>query len=184
MLRVLLLTIFLPVVICPPVSSGSTLFVGDSLTGTVPGYVELVGGGERAITYHIADSILHIQDAGYYQRIVLELGIHGVHGSDRLYYNNPDLFKYRYWQLIDSAREHAGEVVIVNIPWLDWNSAKSAKAQEFNALIDELAGRMHICVADAWGAMEQCGPPCIGEDGFHPNARGHELIAREVLGCY
>ena len=30
---------------------------------------------------------------------------------------------------------------------------------------------------------EGCGLECIGEDGFHPNELGYELIAQEMEGC-
>jgi len=170
---------FLPIVTEP----GPVLYVGDSLTSATPGYVELVGEGERAITYHLGDSILYLQEAGYHRRIVLELGFHAVHGSDRLYYNNPDLFRYRYHQLIREARDHAGEVVIINIPWAIRWKEKEAKATEFNAIIADLADQMDICVADAWTVMQQCGLKCMDEDGYHPNERGYGLIAQEVSKC-
>lgn len=153
------------------------LFVGDSLTAANPGFAV---NGERAVTYHIADSILFLEEAGHYDRIVLELGIHAVRGSDRLYALNPDLFRRRYGQLLDVAQDHAQEVVAVNIPWLDWNATHADRARLFNAIIQGEAEARGIYVVDAWSIMEQCGLACIGEDGFHPNQEGYDRIRRAL----
>lgn len=151
----------------------SIVYVGDSLTQANPGYVQ---NGERAVTYHISDSILWIEESGHYDRIVLELGIHAIHGSDRLYYNNPDLFRRRYAQLLDTALSHAGEVVVINIPWLDWPAAKIERAILFNQIIKEECDQRGIYYIDAWTIIETCGLACIGEDGFHPSQAGYDLI--------
>jgi hypothetical protein len=173
---VLLFSLYLPLVCTGP----ETVYLGDSLTMADPGYI---GVGERVVTYHLADSILWLEDSGYHGRVVLELGIHAVHGSDRLYFDNSDLFRYRYWQLLSAAREHSGEVVVLNIPWLDWGPEKYERAGEFNAIIQELAEGMGVCVVDTWKVMESCGLECIGDDGFHPNDLGYELIRGELAEC-
>ena len=173
---VLLYVVYLPMVYAGP----ETVYVGDSLTMADPGYI---GPGERVVTYHLADSILWLEDSGHHGRVVLELGIHAVHGSDRLYFNNLDLFRYRYWQLLSAAREHSGEVIVLNVPWLDWGPEKYEKTKEFNAIIEELTGRMDICLVDTWKVMEACGLACIGDDGFHPNELGYELIKGELVKC-
>ena len=158
----------------------SVLFVGDSLTSQSPGYVDFAGGGERAITYYLADSILFLEEAGRYDRIVLELGIHAVRGSDRLYTADPVLFRRRYGRLLDVALQHADEVIVVNVPWLDWGPANAEQAQAFNRAIQELASARGVRVVDAWSVMAACGSACIGPDGFHPNALGHQRIAAAV----
>lgn len=157
----------------------SVLYVGDSLTSADPGFAV---GGEKAITYHVADSILFLEEAGDYDRIVLELGVHAVHGSDRLYTLNPELFRRRYGQLLDTALEHADEVVAINIPWLDWGDLKAERARLFNAIIQGEAEARGVYVVDAWSIMEQCGLACIGEDGFHPNQEGYDRIRRALPG--
>lgn len=159
----------------------TVLFVGDSLTQYPTGFAQ---GGERAVTYYLADSILFLEEAGYYDRIVIELGVHAVRGADRLYDDNLALFERRYERLLDTALAHADEVVVINIPWLDWGPENHGQAKLFNFVIEGLASERGVRVIDAWTLMETCGLACIGPDGFHPNQKGHNLIRARLVKYY
>lgn len=163
----------------------SIVYLGDSLTSAAPGYVG--DTGERVIVYHLADAILFLNDMPAPATgqapdvVVLELGIHAVHGSDRVYGCNYELFRRRYGQLLDAAHAAAApRVVAINIPWLDWPANQAARARAFNAIIEEEAAWRMIPVVDAWSLLQDCGPACIGPDGFHPNQQGYDLLATAV----
>lgn len=156
---------------------GDTLVVGDSLAAAVPGFA---GDAERMVTYHVADSILALQEVGRYHTIVIELGVHATHGSDRLYATNPWLFRRRYGQLLDTALEHGDNVIAVNIPWLDWDREHAGRAQALNDIIAEEAAARGVTLVDAYTPMERCALACIAGDGFHPNGRGYGVIAAAV----
>jgi hypothetical protein len=154
------------------------LYIGDSLTGAEPGYT--VQYADTAVVYFLASTTL--EDAGYYQRIVVELGIHAVRhrGPDRKYRDNPDLFRHDYAAMLDVAQKHTREVVVVNIPWLNWGPLRAEQAQEFNTIIQEECELRGIHVVDAWSLFSECGMECIGEDGFHPSQMGYDLLRRAV----
>lgn len=165
-----------------PSTYGRVRYVGDSLTWATPGYIEAAGGGNGVAVYYLANAVLYLEEAGHWTETVIQLGSEAVSGADKLYNRNSELFDRRYRQVVDAAREHSSEVVIVNIPWLNWRADEAAKAQEFNDIIHGIAGEYGICVADAWAVMEACGADCIGEDD-RPNEAGYALIGREVWRC-
>jgi GDSL-like Lipase/Acylhydrolase family len=166
-------------------------FVGDSLTlGTAStdnvgfvGYVTAETGwqAQRYVWYHLADSIVRLEEVGKPDIIVLELGIQALHGSDRLAGVDDELFRRYYGLLLDEATGRASTVIVVNIPWLDWGPEKAERAQLYNQIIAEQAAQYGAAVADVWAPMQTCGLACIGEDNFHPNDEGHRLIAEQVL---
>jgi hypothetical protein len=156
------------------------LYVGDKVTLGVPGIAQ----GEQGVMYHLADAILYLEEAGEYNTIILGLGIHAVQGSDKPYAGHPNLFRRRYARLLDTALGHGQRVIVVNIPWLNWIPEKTARAEKWNGIIQELAAARGVCVVDAWSILNDCGLACISGDGYHPNGRGYGLIGAGVRGCY
>lgn len=180
--------VYLPVVVQSP--PAPDLYLGDKVIGNVPG----VMSGEVAINYHISDAILTLEELRYeggldfdngerLGEIVLGLGVHALQGSDKPYAGHPDLFRRRYGRLLDTALGMGERVIAVNIPWLNWIDEKIPRSERWNGIIAEEAGQRGICVVDAWTVMYTCGMTCISEDGYHPNALGYELLAREVERC-
>lgn len=169
----------------------ASLYLGDNVTGNVPG----IAPGEHVTAFHISDGILLLEEIHYdgiidfdsgerYAEIVLGLGTHAVQGSDKPYAGHPDLFRRRYARLLSTACEHAERVVVVNIPWLNWIPEKVPRALKWNGIIAEEAARHRgVCVVDAWGVMAACGMRCISEDGYHPNAEGYARLALAVGRC-
>jgi hypothetical protein len=158
----------------------AVLYIGDSLTNAEPGYT--MKYADRAIVYFLADAEAHLKDVGHYQRIVVELGIHAVRhrGPDRQYRDNPDLFRRDYAAVLDMAQRHSSEVVVINIPWLNWGPLRAQQAQAFNAIIAEEASKRSIYVVDAWSLFGECGMDCIGKDGFHPSQAGYDLLRHAI----
>lgn len=180
--------VYLPVVVQSP--PAPDLYLGDKVIGNVPG----VMSGEVAINYHISDAILTLEELRYeggldfdngerLGEIVLGLGVHALQGSDKPYAGHPDLFRRRYGRLLDTALGLSDQVVAVGIPWLNWLPEKLPRGERWNAIMAEEASARGVCFADVWAPMLACGMDCIVGDGYHPNALGYELIAREVEKC-
>ncbi|HOU22694.1 MAG TPA: hypothetical protein PLN42_00415 [Anaerolineae bacterium] len=178
--------LYLPMVQAPP----ATLYLGDNVTGNVPG----IAPGERITVFHISDAILTLEEARYegtldfdngerYRMVTLGVATHALQGSDKPYPGHPDLFRRRYARLLDTALGMGERVIAVNIPWLNWIDEKIPRSERWNGIIAEEAGQRGICVVDAWTVMYTCGMRCISEDGYHPSTLGYELIAREVEKC-
>lgn len=156
------------------------LYVGDSFTCSQQNYLPAdtyTMKSESLCSYHVADSILAIEDRGWYNRIVIQIGIHAARsGSDRLYKNDPDLFRRRYGQLLDVAQAHSAEVVVIGLPWTGWPQGSWDRAVLFNQIMREEALSRNIYFVDLWSILEECGPSCIGPDCFHPSGAGYEML--------
>ena len=86
-------------------------------------------------------------------------------------------------QMVASARAARVEVVLMTIPP---QRNRGALVVDFNERIRSLAGRRDAVFADVHRVLLD-GPcsglsaiPCIGSDGLHPTAQGHELMAQEL----
>lgn len=165
------------------------IWVGDRVTLDNP-YIT----GDELVVFHISDAILSLEELQYegtidfengerYDKMVLSLGIHAVQGSDKPYAGHPNLFRQRYARLLGTALEMSDEVAVINIPWLNWTDENAERAIKWNSIIAEEAALRGVCVVDAWSVMYKCGMACISDDGYHPNATGYTLIAREIAHC-
>jgi hypothetical protein len=171
----------------PPSASPRAVFVGDSVTSAPDGYAAIVSdryGWDAARFFypHFGDALTlwHSVRAQRPDIVVVELGVHAIVGCDHLPGNDAELFRYYVGRVLDSALWTADAVVVLNIPWMGWGTALVKPAMLYNAIIADEASARGVPVADAWTAMIECGQACIGADGFHPNAAGHEAIADSV----
>ena len=151
--------------------------IGDSITSTPGGYADQLDA-DKYVWYHLADSITLIDTLPHnYEVIVIELGSHAVHGSDRLLAaDSENLFRYYYDRLLDKVQQHAKTVIVLTIPWREWGPENRDLAQRYNRIIIQVAAKHSAEVVDAWSILEGCGLTCIGEDTVHPNATGHGLL--------
>lgn len=165
-------------------------FVGDSITlgALSTGYVGYVGylmqeqqfTPKRFVAYHFDTAMLGWQQQVAYwhpDKIVIELGIHAVAGCDHWAGGSPENFETVYNEIVDLALETAPEVILVEIPWLNWSPGQAEKARTYNVIIRDIAVQHGLEVVGAWRALEDCGMECIASDGFHPNDQGHLLVA-------
>ena len=162
------------------------LFIGDSLTGAYPGYVDIVRDAldirtMRRVAYHLGDAILSLP-SGRYNAIVVELGIHVIVGCDHAPSHSPRVFHERYTELLNRLSAMADRLIVVNVPKMGgWDAADPVNgATALNDCIQQIADSRNIPVADAWSAMAEV-QEGISEDGFHPNLKGHEAIAGSIL---
>ena len=175
-----LLAILLYVVCLPMVYAGpETVYVGDSLTD---GYVPLLGCGQVFKWYEVTNSYTFFDQVPDGGTLFIELGVHETKGKNFLFTRDEASFALAYVKLVELASE-THEPILVGIPWLDWNEERYARGQRFNQVIRQIADRRYLCFVDTWKVMEACGLECIGEDGFHPNELGYELIAQEMERC-
>jgi hypothetical protein len=63
-----------------------------------------------------------------------------------------------------------------------WTGERAAQAVHHNKVLAELAeGR--ATMVDLYGPTWACGAECIAGDLFHPNDKGHDLIAGALLAA-
>lgn len=173
--------------------------IGDSLTslGRGGGYPEVlatmvslpvVNLGQPGITSGEALKQLPAMRAARPQAVVIELG-----GHDFL--KDPSLLKTRsradtkqnLVRLISAAREVGAEVVMIEIP-------RAFVSDPFAGLERELARQYDLELVSDTTIREfvlfsrhappgmWTGGPYLSDDGLHPNARGNDLLARQVAG--
>ena len=192
--------IFLPIIcaaclLVGPCPEPRIAYVGNSLTlGACStewvGYVGRVTNAtcntteQRFVYYHLADAIVEWAKVDDFEPdiVVIELGIHTIVGCDHLCHRDELIFRARFDELITLATKSADEVYVLTIPWMAWPAERATQAIHYNKIMAELADGKATMV-DIYEPTWVCGAECIADDLFHPNDKGHDLIADALLAA-
>lgn len=185
--------IYLPIIIKP--YQLKIAFIGDSYTLGASdeikengygfaGYIEkeLNIKSKRFVYYHFADTFQNWQQIKEFNPdiIVLELGIHSINGCDES--NTIEEFRIVVDELIKKSLLLSDNVIYVGIPWRNiWTVVYNKKAQEFNLVLIELSKKYNIKYVNTYDDILNCALECVGYDINHPNDKGHNIIAKNII---